>query len=253
MSPPLRLQNGQTVQVFVAHVKVGYEDRARHIDAHLGALGVPFEYLLDGDIPDLDPGRLETYFTGEEMKRPSGITSCAMKHLLVYEEIVRRDLPGALVLEDDIFLTRDFLPVFAATLDELARQPDRAAEPALISYENSSLRFVPPEELVPGQHLYARDRGRCTGAYWVNRAGAESMLRYTRAHRCHRPIDHYHNHLVAAGALRIYWCHPAIAEQGSHSGVFGSAIDERRTGFLRRAKWLVQKLYKQNFRAYRRG
>lgn len=239
--------------MFVAHVKKGYEDRERHIDAHLGGLGIPFEYLLDGDIPDLDPGRLEAYFTGEEMKRPSGITSCAMKHLLVYEEIVRRDLAGALVLEDDIFLGRDFLAVFAATLDELDRRPELAGQPVLVSYENSSLRFVPPEEVEAGRHLYARDRGRCTGAYWVNREAARSIVEDTRARRCRRPVDHYHNDLVARGALRIFWSHPAVAEQGSHNGRFGSALDHRRKGLLRRLKWAIQKLYKQNFRAHRRG
>lgn len=85
----------------------GYEDREAHINAMLHEHGIPFEYMLRGDIADLGDGLAER-FLAPAIGIPRAAQSCAVKHLLIYEEIVRRDLPGALVLEDDIV----FLPRF---------------------------------------------------------------------------------------------------------------------------------------------
>ena len=42
-------------EVYVAHVKKGYEDRERHINEIMGRLAVSFTYMLDGDITDITP------------------------------------------------------------------------------------------------------------------------------------------------------------------------------------------------------
>ena len=105
-------------EVYVAHVKKGYEDRERHIDEMMGRLGVSFTYMLDGDIPDITPERSAAYFS-PQASFPMPARSCALKHLLIYEEIVRRGLYGALILEDDICLDRKFPEIFTLSMKEL--------------------------------------------------------------------------------------------------------------------------------------
>ena len=63
-------------QIFVLHVREGYEDRAAHIDAMMKRLGLQFEYILDGDKTDLTPEILNRWFAGP-MKCVQGATSCA--------------------------------------------------------------------------------------------------------------------------------------------------------------------------------
>lgn len=240
----LKFSNGTAVPVFVAHVKKGYEERRVHIERHLQSHGIDFEFMLNGDIPDITSQHLERYFKGQ-MKTSNGITSCALKHFFICEEIINRNYQGALILEDDIFLSDNFTIVFNATMKEAAKE-SLDDQSLMISYENSNLKFIPADEQVKDRFLYRRDKGRCTGAYFVNRTAAQKIIDHAVKEKCGVPIDYFHNDLSKAKELNIYWCHPTVAEQGSHNGLFASGIAGRKKGFVRRLKWLVQKFYKAN-------
>lgn len=93
--------------VFVIHVSEGYEERRHHIDKHLPERGIAnFEYMLRGDIKDLTPEVKAKYFR-ENDKLPE--LSCAYKHVLAYEKMVKRGIERALILEDDAFLANNAL------------------------------------------------------------------------------------------------------------------------------------------------
>ncbi|WP_153881082.1 hypothetical protein [Bacteroides uniformis] len=47
-------------KVLVLHVKKGYEERARHIEQMLHEKGIEFEYVTDGDKPDITADILGT-------------------------------------------------------------------------------------------------------------------------------------------------------------------------------------------------
>lgn len=111
---PLNVQ-----KVFVMHVKKGYEERRAHIENMLERLGIDCEFMLDGDIEDLSSEVIHRYFTGTVMSGKTPGTSCALKHLLTYRTIIERNMNGALILEDDIRLSRNFVKVFNKTMDEL--------------------------------------------------------------------------------------------------------------------------------------
>ena len=93
--------------LLVLHVRKGYEDREAHIRNQLNRRGLPFQFILDGDRDDLSPEVLDRYFTGQ-MHQPSAATSCAMKHLLACQYIIGHELEGAVVLEDDMILYKNF-------------------------------------------------------------------------------------------------------------------------------------------------
>jgi glycosyl transferase family 25 len=232
-------------KVYVVHIKAGHEQRERHITSELAAKNIPFEFMLDGDMQDLTRERLEKYFTGD-MKKISPGTSCAMKHLLIYEELLRSGIPMALVLEDDVVLLSNFLRVMPELLDELTRLEQDKPGALILSLENSSLRFIPRSRREKGRRLYPETRGRCAAAYIINRAAAIAVLEHCSAHKCSLPIDWYHNELASRSIVHIYWCHPPLAEQGSFNGLFATSIDSNTFGLGRKIVWKVQKFYKYN-------
>lgn len=230
--------------VLVAHVKHGYEKRRESIERQLGALGMPFRFMLDGDIPDIDAELSSRWFADSFTISPA--QSCACKHLFMYERIVKAGWTGALILEDDILLAKNFVSVFHQSLEELRRWNDPALETAWISYENSTLNVPPRSELRAGQLLYRATQTRCAGAYYIGAGAAATLLQAASSIKVDKPIDHWVNDMARRmpEGLQIHWCHPAVAEQGSMNGRFAS-MDPRRTATLwRRLKWTANKWYK---------
>ncbi len=95
------------IHTYVLHVKKGYESRGEHIRKMLSKIRLPFELILEGDMCDLTDNTLNKYFS-REMHKIAPDTSCALKHLLAYEAILNNNYPGALILEDDIILHKNF-------------------------------------------------------------------------------------------------------------------------------------------------
>lgn len=235
--------------VYVAHVKKGYEDRERHINEMMGRLGVSFSYMLDGDISDFTPETEARYFS-PDISIPMPARSCALKHLLIYEDIIRRDLPGALVLEDDICLSSRCPEIFTKSMQELPQyehpeERDRTMRPVMISYEDTRLRFVERSRREKGRVLYQGDRDRMTGCYYVNRAAAETMLDQIKTGGgLTMPIDLFHCRMLRQGKLQYLWCQPTVATQGSHNGLFRSGIYTAKTAWEER-KWKFKLLYRK--------
>lgn len=233
-------------KVFVVHVK-GAHERNKHIQQELGRHGLAFEFMLDGDMSDITPQRLDTYFTGDTLKKVSPQSSCTLKHLLIYEEIVKNNLRGCLVLEDDIFLFPSFVPLFNQSMQELKQAGHRGV---IISCEDSTLQTIPRAERVAGQLLYERKHGRCAGAYYIDYAAAKTICDHVAQQKCDRVVDWLHNELAKQNQLSIFWMHPPIASQGSHNGNFASFLDTRGNSLGRRIGWKMKKLWKQHIRAY---
>lgn len=234
-------------EIFVLHVREGYEDRAAHIEAMMDRLSLPFEYILDGDKADLTPEILDRWFAGD-MKCVQGATSCAYKHLIACREILSRGLKGALVLEDDIILTDSYRDVALATVAEIP-----SGEAAIVSYEDTRLRFVPRSMRRKGKYLYPGDRDRFTGALYVSAAAAKAVLGEAEKNKMDCPVDIYHRRLLNAGVIKYYWSHPCTASQGSFNGLFRSGIDTKRRNQekIKALVWRMKRLYRKTLYFFR--
>lgn len=231
-----------SVPVFVLHVKNGYEDRAKHIEQMLGVRNIAFSYILDGDMSDISGEVLDKYFAGN-MKSVSAPTSCALKHLLAYEQILKEGYPGAIILEDDMILYSNFEKVFNECMQECR---DRGIDTCLISFEDSILKFVDGSKRRPRQHLYAAIRDRFAGCYYISASCARLICDYVKKHKCDRPIDLLHTYLISKITLPYYWAHPTIATQGTHCGLFASAISKKsaKKQLHRKLTWQIKRFYK---------
>lgn len=230
-------------KVLVLHVKTGFEDREQHICQMLEAMNINFEFLLDGDMEDLCSEVLDRYFTGK-MKQVAPAVSCAMKHLLAYEQIVEQQLPGALVLEDDMVLYKSFHKVFDECMNEMTYND---IDDALISFEDSTLCFVPGSQRQRNRHLYLAPKDRFTGCYYITFRTAKRILDYVSINKCDTAIDLFHKALIARIGLPYYWCHPCIATQGTHTGLFPSSISAKsaKKQRYRAYTWHIKLAYKK--------
>ena len=235
--------------VYVIHVGEGAEDRAASIERQLARHGISFEYVLERDMKDLTPSWLDQWF-GPPMNVVQPRTSCCSKHLVAYQRMLRDGWNDALVLEDDMFLSEDFVEELNQSLKEL--QGRRGISDAVyISLENSGLRplsKIAKEE--PGVTLYRALKGRDTGAYWLTGASAAAFLHRAGTAKISESTPFFQNIVFESGAVELYWRHPAIAEQGSHSGRFDSLVTEHRKGLMRRPRWLARKAFQLYLRPF---
>lgn len=231
-------------ETLVLHVKEGYEERARHIESMLREMQIQFKYILEGNKSDLTQEVLDEYFGdggSVDMYGKFSRTSCAYKHILAYEYIVNHNIPGALILEDDIILQHNFVDIFNKTMMEIKRF---SYTNFMISYENSRLRFIPRSKRIKGVYLYPGNKDRMAGAYYIDQIAAKCILDKIKEEKCIEPIDILHNELLKEKRLTYFWCQPTIASQGSFTGLFKTSISNKKQK-CEKLQWLFKLNYKK--------
>ncbi len=231
-------------ETLVLHVKEGYAERATHIESMLKKMQIQFKYILDGDKPDLTKEVLDKYFGNggsADMCGKYSRTSCAYKHILAYEYIVNHNIPGALILEDDIILHHDFVDIFNNTMTEVKKL---SYTNFMISYEDSRLRFVPRSKRIKKIYLYLGNKDRMAGAYYIDQVAAKYILDKIKKEKCIEPIDILHNKLIKEKQLTYFWCQPTIASQGSFTGLFKTSISSKKQK-CEKLQWLFKLHYKK--------
>ncbi|MDE6669738.1 MAG: glycosyltransferase family 25 protein [Muribaculaceae bacterium] len=230
MVKPTTLSKGIEAPCLILHVKKGYEARGKYAENMLGRLGIDFEFFLDGDVSDMNDDIRRKIFKGEMACSSPGVQSCSYKHLLAYHYILDKGWDGALILEDDISLRKDFCDIFNRSLNEYKSGCD-PSRPTILSYDGSPLRFIPYSQRRKGQLLYPGPYDRCTGAFYINAAACRAFIDTAARDKIHIPVDKYHTYMMQLGILDYLWCEPAPAVQGSFNGTFPSSLTVRK-------KWL---------------
>lgn len=229
--------------VLVIHAK-HLTERMRHMQQQLHDWPGDVVYIQDYDKGELTDEIIQTYFkAGSELDNKSGATSCAMKHLLSCKYIVDHQLEGALILEDDIVLRPGFQKNFEKTLEEI--RCNYADQPILISYEDSSLQFIPRSRRVKGQWLYEAPHGRVrfNGALFISQRAAKAIWNDVIKNKCDIAVDHYYMHLYGKELVKFLWCEPCLATQGSFSGTFVSSMGQIRS--MEGLRWKLKYAYKR--------
>jgi len=219
------------------------KERGEHVDRMLRHIGLDYEFVNEGNDMAQVAVYLEKYLQNgqEEMVRKVPRSLCTISHFLAYERIVTEGLKGALVLEDDILLHKDFKSQFDLSIKEYSKSYQD--QKIIISYEDSPLWFVPRSQRQKGRMLYPGYRDRLSGAYFINNHAAQAILDHLQAKKCDRAIDLYHYQLIEEKVIDYLWCHPTLATQGTATGAFSSSLSKNRKR-LRKLSWLFQRNYK---------
>ena len=230
-------------QVFtrVCHVKKGYADRERHIRTEFAKRGVPVDFYLDWDIPDLTE-EIRSSVIASETLRPSEI-SLALKHIGIWREFLETDLPFCLVFEDDVFLAERFTAKLRECLAEFGSRDRRA----VVYLGSGSNYYVARWKLRKGQQLYSAGHARCADSYLITRPVAKARLDWIERHKVSMPIDHQIEHVDARLGIEMLWFERPIVEQGSQNGAFQSSVAAPpRLLWLRQIAWALKK-HKRRF------
>ncbi|UCH82237.1 MAG: glycosyltransferase family 25 protein [Nitrospiraceae bacterium] len=234
------------MKAYIIHVSDAYE-RERYIRSQIADKNLDCSFILYGDKKDLSEEVLEKYFAGE-MKTVVADTSCAFKHILSYEEIIKQGNDIALILEDDISFYLNFNDTFDKVIKDIKQQGLRNF---IVSLEDSYLKYVKGSERKKGTYVYPKSYGRTAGAYLIDLQGAKSIIDQISKNKCHLPIGWFHNHCSKNKVLNIYWSHPVMAIQGSLDGTIRSLIDNKKFGVKRVLSFKLQRLYKRLLYALR--
>lgn len=112
------------MKIFVISLKASYDRHAVMVE-QMERLGLPFEFVdavdgrqLSGDeLAELYDRKWAYRQEGRHLTR--GEIGCSLSHLRVYRKIVEDDIPFALVLEDDAWLTPSIVGVLEAIKEKI--------------------------------------------------------------------------------------------------------------------------------------
>jgi glycosyl transferase, family 25 len=229
-------------QIYIVHGITGYEAREKMLHELLGKqFGLDFQFMTESDDAARNDAWIKQYFVPEiRTKLSKGATFCTLVHFLIYEKFLAGKERYAVIFENDVC----FLGNFNKEIVPIVKEADTLPQGFIISLENSTLQFPSWRITKKNKHLYKAHKGRCAGAYVIDRKAAENMLNELTINKCAKVIDWWHNELVDKKIVKMYWAHPPITEQGSFNGKLSSSISIRAHGNVRRWKWLLQKFYK---------
>ena len=218
-------------------------ERRRRMQAALQAVGLQAEWVQAVVGRELDAQALQALYAPRlnrrQFYRPltPGEIGCYASHLQVWQLMVRRGQPGALVLEDDVSLA----PSWPAVLQARAR---RGADWDMV-------KLVGRDSETPAQRLPLADgvelvRYRrvpsLTGAYAISLEGARKLTR--RLPPFGRPVDVDLRHHWEFG-LRMFGALPYPARLNEDSLV--SSIDGRRSPGLSLGRRLLKLRYQLRY------
>lgn len=154
--------------------------RGEHIDRMLRSIGMEYEFIIEGDADKLTKEMLDKYLADgtENMHSKTSRASCTIKHFMACERIIDENMEGALILEDDIVLHQDFKTRFEQSILEYRKH--YADLPVIISYEDSSLQFVPRSQREKGRMLYPGKKDRMIEFRWWFKKNYKHLLYWLR-------------------------------------------------------------------------
>ncbi|MFO7868718.1 MAG: glycosyltransferase family 25 protein [Bacteroidales bacterium] len=231
--------------VYVIHAKNGYELQEKYVQKLFADLRIDFEFASDGDVSSFSTLDVHSYFVDSIFTRLKETTiSCTLNHLLAYEKIQQRGHNLALIFEDDPVFIGDFYKKMKRVIREA-----QTLEPGfIISLEGTTLKYPSIWDTKKGTYLYKALKGRCAGAYVIDKKAVHDVVEFLHTYTCSDPIDIWHNILIEKNIIDMYWAHPVLVEQASHNGLMSSLISTRVSSNRRRIAWVLQKMLKYFFR-----
>ena len=205
--------------VYVLTVKT-FRDRIAHATRELGRHGIPFEFIFDFDVPDLDEALLERRFGATAMPLPQ--KSLALKHLHAWRLACERGQSRILVFEDDALLH----PRFVSEFNVAMRAADREV-PGWLIYLGGADAKVPDSFFLHRTPLIPQPIATAEG-YVSDVEACRRRVVWCDANVMDRPADHLIRVVDQAVGVREYWLPESIVEQGSVTGVFDSVLDSHR-------------------------
>ena len=113
----------KNVLVYVLHVdNPKHQNRKNHIIDVMKTHSIPFEWMLKGDMEDINQDILLELFDSRFASASTPVVSCCYKHYLIWKEFLGTNYKYCLIFEDDVLLANDFVEKFIYSIVELEKK-----------------------------------------------------------------------------------------------------------------------------------
>ena len=206
--------------VFILSVRT-FEDRIKHVKQQMALHQIPYQFIFDFDIPELNSEiLLNTFETLNVLDRPQ--QSLVLKHIHAWRLCVEHNFKNILVFEDDVILK----PNFVSRLNDAVNDLERKQNPYLL-YLGGADTKVPDSFLLSEEDIVEQPIAT-SEAYVTNFMASKRRLEWLNNHKVKVPSDFLLRTMDPLCGIVQYWMKEHIAEQGSVTGVFESSLDRQR-------------------------
>ncbi len=210
------------MKVFVIHYKKLVERKAS-ILRQFERFGITDYEFIDIDRSDIDNYEITRYCNKVHLF-PAQI-AILLSHIEAYRRIVANNYAEALILEDDVILSDDFMVKYDRYHDELYAEP----EFDMLFFGNGCNLHIQQHRQIKGKHIYHKcveythwggfGSTRCVDSYLVSLSCACKICEYV-ADMSNKPIvsitiDHWLNDVARDKKLMVFWAEPTIVTQSS--------------------------------------
>ena len=206
--------------VFILSVRT-FEDRIKHVKQQMALHQIPYQFIFDFDIPELNSEiLLNTFETLNVLDRPQ--QSLVLKHIHAWRLCVEHNFKNILVFEDDVILK----PNFVSRLNDAVNDLERKQNPYLL-YLGGADTKVPDSFLLSEEDIVEQPIAT-SEAYVTNFMASKRRIEWLNDHKVKLPSDFLLRTMDPLCGIVQYWMKEHIAEQGSVTGVFESSLDRQR-------------------------
>ena len=206
--------------VFVLSVRT-FEDRIKHVKQQMALHQIPYQFIFEFDIPELNTELLlNTFETENVLDRPQ--QSLVLKHIHAWRLCVENNFKNILVFEDDVILKPDFVSRLNTAVHELEKKQN----PYLL-YLGGADTKVPDAFLLSNEDIIEQPIAT-SEAYVTNFMASKRRIDWLNNHKVKLPSDFLLRTMDPLRGISQYWLKEHIVEQGSVTGIFESSLDRQR-------------------------
>ena len=221
--------------ILVINVK-SFVERRQHVEAQLARFNLRGDFIHDFDADEITDELDRRWFEGDRLNR--GQKSCALKHIVVLQQVIARSWQRCLVLEDDVVLADGFPEGIRAALAETSDQP----HPFVIYIGAGGNFYTPASQREPGRRIYPAAKGRFTDSYIIGKQEAALRLARIEAQPMTKPIDVEFENIDRAEGIRFLWLEDPVVEQGSKLGMFRTSLEAAPPNWLQALRYRLERL-----------
>ncbi len=221
------------MQIFVINLEKDH-DRRESITRQLNELRLPFEFVPGVLGSALSAKELAECYDDKKARRylcmslvPAHI-GCSVSHTNVYRQIIERNLPCALVLEDDVVLPPSLPQMLPRLRDALNMQ---RPEVVLLSPANGIFRSKQQRHVCEDHDLTPFESGYFTSSYILTNHAARALLK--ELYPVADTADCW-NRMKAYKVVDIFAISPPLIQQNRDA--FGSSTHEDTMNALKTLK-----------------
>ena len=206
--------------VFVLSVRT-FEDRIKHVKQQMALHQIPYQFIFEFDIPELNTELLlNTFETENVLDRPQ--QSLVLKHIHAWRICVEHNFKNILVFEDDVILKPDFVSRLNTAVHELEKKQN----PYLL-YLGGADTKVPDAFLLSNEDIIEQPIAT-SEAYVTNFMASKRRIDWLNNNKVNLPSDFLLRTMDPLRGISQYWLKEHIVEQGSVTGIFESSLDRQR-------------------------